>query len=57
MTDKTVEQLKAKWLVADAAYEATCDACDAAYEAAYDAAKKAEAAYLKALAAQEKTND
>ena len=56
MTDKTLEQLKAEWVAAEDAYEAAYDAYAAA-EAAAEAAKKAEAAYLKALNAQENSND
>ena len=55
MTGKTLEQLKAEWLAADAAYEAAYDAYAAAEAAAY-VAKKAEAAYLTALKAQENSD-
>jgi len=49
---KTLEQLKAEWVAAEDAYEAAYGAYAAA-----EAAKKAEAAYLKALNAQENSND
>ena len=53
MTDKTLEQLKAKWVAAEDAYEAAYVALNARLAAA----DEAKCAYYEALDAQENSND